>query len=142
VPRQKKKNKVLEAHLGFALGRQKFRFVLHKHWASHLHWDLRLGKDGVLKSWAVPKGLPDKPGIRRLAIQVEDHDLDYINFQGVIPEGYGAGKVIIDDNGTYDLLEFSQDRVRFVLNGKKIRGWFTMYRVKEKQWLITRLMDN
>jgi len=115
---------------------------LHKHWASHLHWDFRLEKDDVLKSWAVPKGLPEKSGIRRLAIQVEDHDLEYISFHGVIPEGYGAGKVAIDDRGTYDLLEFNQDRIKLVLNGEKIRGGFTMYRVKEKRWLISRWMDN
>lgn len=127
---------------GTASSRQKLRFVLHKHWATHLHWDFRLEKDGVLKSWAVPKGLPNKPGIRRLAIQVEDHELEYINFHGVIPDGYGAGKVAIDDKGTYDWLEFNQNRIKLVLKGKKIRGGFVMYRIKDKQWLISRVPEN
>jgi bifunctional non-homologous end joining protein LigD len=135
VPRRKKKNNIKA--LVPAKRKRKLHFVLHKHQASHLHWDFRLEKDGVLKSWAVPKGLPDKPGIRRLAIQVEDHDLEYINFQGIISEGYGAGKVAIDDKGTYDLLEFNQDRIKLVLNGKKLQGGFAMYRIKNKQWLIS-----
>ena len=122
--------------------KNKLRFVLHKHWATHLHWDFRLEKDGVLKSWAVPKGLPKEPGIRRLAIQVEDHALDYIDFQGIIPEGYGAGKVEIDDKGTYDLVEASKDEISLVLNGEKFRSGFTLYRIKDQQWLITKWLSN
>ncbi|MDH5185655.1 MAG: ATP-dependent DNA ligase [candidate division WOR-3 bacterium] len=121
--------------------KQKSRFVLHKHWATHLHWDFRLEKDGMLKSWAVPKGLPEKSGIRRLAIQVEDHDLDYIDFQGIITEGYGTGKVKIEDNGNYESLEFEKDRIRFFLNGKKFKGGYTLFRMKDSQWLISKWKD-
>ena len=111
---------------------------MHKHWATHLHWDFRLEKDGVLKSWAVPKGLPEESGIRRLAIQVDDHALDYIDFQGIISEGYGAGKVEIDDKGTYDLIEDNKDKIRFVLYGEKFIGGYTLFKLKDTQWLITK----
>jgi bifunctional non-homologous end joining protein LigD len=101
-----------------------------------------LEKDGVLKSWAVPKGLPEKSGIRRLAIQVEDHELDYINFHGVIPEGYGAGKVEIEDKGTYESVEYGKEKISFVLKGKKFIGGYTLYRIKDKQWLVNKWKDN
>ena len=136
---------MLEAHLSSASSRKnkkKPRFVLHKHWATHLHWDFRLEKDGFLKSWAIPKGLPDRPGIRRLAIQVEDHELDYIDFQGTISKGYGAGKVKIADQGNYELIEFTSKKIRLILKGKKYHGCYNLFKINDKQWLINKLRNN
>jgi len=104
-------------------------FVIHKHQASHLHWDLRLEMDGVLKSWAVPKSPEDlsEKGVKRLAVQVEDHPLEYAKFKGVIPEGnYGAGKVEIWDNGTYILKSKDEKKIEFILNGKKLKGDYVL----------------
>ena len=116
------------------------RFVLHEHFAQHHHFDFRLEHDGVLKSWAVPKGMPEKPGERRLAIETEDHSLEYIAFSGTIPEGeYGAGEVKITDHGTYDLLVWTMDRIEFVLHGERLSGKFLILRFRkagEKQWIV------
>lgn len=102
-------------------------FVIHKHLASHLHWDLRLEMGGVLKSWAVPKEPPKEKGIKRLAVQVEDHPLEYAKFKGVIPEGnYGAGKVEIWDNGTYNLKSKDEKKIEFELKGKKLKGNYVL----------------
>jgi len=116
-------------------------FVIHKHHASHLHWDLRLEIGGVLKSWAVPKEPPIDKTIKRLAVQVEDHPLEYAKFKGTIPEGnYGAGKVEIWDNGKYKLLEKTSNKILFNLKGKKLTGNYilikTSYGSKPgKSWL-------
>jgi DNA ligase D-like protein (predicted 3'-phosphoesterase) len=118
------------------------RFVLHEHFATHHHFDLRLEHDGVLASWAVPKGLPEQAGERRLAIAVEDHPLEYISFQGTIPEGqYGAGEVKIADTGTYDLLAWEPGKIEVFLHGTRFSGHYTLVRFRkagEKEWLILR----
>jgi bifunctional non-homologous end joining protein LigD len=114
-------------------------FVIQEHHARRLHWDFRLEMDGVLKSWALPKGPPREKGERRLAVEVEDHPLEYMNFQGVIPEGnYGAGEVIIWDRGLYALLEKKPEKIKVVLKGKRLEGAFILIRKskEENHWLI------
>jgi len=116
------------------------RFVVQEHHASHLHWDFRLEKEGVLKSWAVPKGVPEEKAIKRLAVQVEDHDINYIDFEGMISEGqYGAGRVKIWDNGIYKLEDESPKRIVFELIGKRLKGKYTLVHLKDKQWLLIKL---
>ncbi|MHB1416514.1 MAG: DNA polymerase ligase N-terminal domain-containing protein [Chloroflexota bacterium] len=112
------------------------RFVVQRHQASHLHYDFRLEMDGVLKSWAVPKGPPEAPKIRRLAVQTEDHPVDYIGFAGVIPEGYGAGTVEIWDRGDYQLTERREDRYEFTLNGERLHGPYILLRTGDRNWLL------
>jgi len=94
--------------------------------------------DGVLKSWAVPKEPPLESGVKRLAVEVEDHPLDYAEFEGVIPEGmYGAGKVEIWDRGAYQLKHISSDKIEFKLNGEKMQGEYALIRFKgDKNWLL------
>ena len=123
------------------------RFVVHEHHASHLHFDFRLEIAGVLRSWAIPKGPSMNPSEKRLAIQVEDHPLDYIDFEGTIPEGdYGAGEVVIWDSGELDLIEETDDVIEFSLNGKKLKGVFSLVRLKGRgkgnQWLLIKKRDN
>ena len=117
------------------------RFVIHEHYASHHHFDFRLEMDGVLKSWAIPKHPPTEPGEKRLAILVEDHPLDYIDFEGDIPSGeYGAGRVSIWDKGSYTLLEKNENKISFSLEGMKLKGNFTLLRLKRgkkgNEWLL------
>ena len=108
------------------------RFVVHEHHARRLHWDLRLEMDNVLKSWAVPKEPPLEHGMKRLAIEVEDHDLDYIDFQGTIPEGhYGAGEVRIWDNGNYTLENRENDKIHVVFEGRKLKGRYNLIKTKQ-----------
>lgn len=115
-------------------------FVVQKHEARRLHYDLRLEMDGVLKSWAVPKEPPLEPGVKRLAIETEDHDLSYANFEGVIPEGhYGAGKVEIWDRGKYELLERTDEKIVFALHGRILSGIYVLLRFEkagEGSWLL------
>ena len=113
------------------------RFVVQEHRASRLHWDFRLELDGVLKSWAVPRGPPEEPGLRRLAVEVEDHPVDYISFEGTIPEGrYGAGSVKIWDKGSFKLKRRTDDMYEFWLKGKRLNGKYALVRLKQKNWLI------
>lgn len=113
------------------------RFVVHEHHARNLHFDFRLEMGAVLRSWAVPKNLPAVRGLKRLAISVEDHPLDYIGFEGTIPKGqYGAGKVVIWDKGDYQLLSSQKRSIEFILYGKKLKGKYGLVLMKEKQWLV------
>ncbi len=117
------------------------RFVVHEHWASHHHFDFRLETEGVLKSWAVPKGPPVEPRVKRLAVEVEDHPLDYVDFEGVIPEGeYGAGRVEIWDRGEYVLKEKTVRKIGFNLKGGKLNGDYELFWMKEEKgrglWLL------
>ncbi len=115
------------------------RFVVHMHDATNLHYDLRLGEEGVLKSWAVPKGLPIEKGVKHLAIQTEDHPAKYIDFEGMIPkEEYGGGQMWIFDTGTVQWLKKSPKGYKFQLLGKSINGLFNLYQIKEKEWIIER----
>ncbi len=116
-------------------------FVIHKHQASHLHWDLRLEMDGVLRSWAVPKE-PPKGKEKRLAIMVEDHPLEYAKFKGIIPEGnYGAGKVEIWDSGFYELKIMDSKKIEFTLHGKKMKGLYVLIKTGyvKNGWLWLKL---
>ncbi len=120
------------------------RFVVHEHEASRLHYDFRLEMDGVLRSWAIPKGPSMDASEKRLAILVEDHPLEYIDFEGIIPAGmYGAGAVVVWDNGTYDILEKKNDKISFFLKGKKLKGNFSLVHLKgkEKEWLLIKQKD-
>ena len=113
-------------------------YIIQKHAATHLHYDLRLEMDGVLKSWAVPKEPPVKAGVRRLAIQVEDHALGYADFAGTIPEGeYGAGSVEIWDKGTYKIIDRKEHKLVIEITGKKLKGSYVLVRFKGlKNWLF------
>lgn len=121
-------------------------FVVQEHHATHLHWDFRLEVAGVLKSWAIPKGPSMNPAGKRLAIQVEDHTLEYGSFEGTIPEGeYGAGQVIIWDSGTYEPLTEMEEglgkgHLIFNLSGRRLQGEFALVRLKHgatgKEWLL------
>jgi DNA ligase D-like protein (predicted 3'-phosphoesterase) len=113
-------------------------YVIQRHQATHLHWDLRLEMEGVLKSWAVPKEPPMDKGVKRLAVQVEDHPLDYAAFEGTIPEGeYGAGSVEIWDKGIYVLVDKKPNKIIFEIKGERLKGTYCLLRFKEdKNWLF------
>ena len=121
-------------------------FVVHEHHSSHLHYDLRLELDGVLKSWAVPKGPPTDPKQKRLAVQVEDHPYSYGSFEGTIPEGeYGAGQVLIWDTGTWTPegdphAGLKKGHLSFTLHGKYLKGRWNLVRTnlgdQQKNWLL------
>ena len=113
-------------------------YVIQKHSATHLHYDLRLEMDGVLKSWAVPKEPSTVPSVKRLAVQVEDHPVIYAAFEGTIPEGeYGAGTVEIWDKGAYKLIDRKEDKLIVDIDGKRLKGIFVLVRFKDqKNWLF------
>jgi DNA ligase D-like protein (predicted 3'-phosphoesterase) len=114
------------------------KFVVQKHDATHLHYDFRLEMDEVLKSWAIPKEPPTEPNIKRLAVEVEDHPVSYMTFEGTIPEGeYGAGTVEIWDKGTYTLRSRNKNKIVFALQGERLVGDYVLVRFKEdKNWLF------
>lgn len=115
-------------------------FVVQEHRARRIHWDLRLERDGVLRSWAVPKGVPRETGVRRLAVETEDHPLDYGSFEGVIPKGqYGAGTVEIWDRGFYVPIKWQRDKIEVFIAGERLKGRYELIKMKEdKQWLLFR----
>ena len=115
-------------------------FVVHRHHASHLHYDLRLEQEGVLKSWAVPRGLPPHPGVKRLAVQTEDHPMKYLTFNGTIPKGqYGGGDMWIYALGKYRITKEKKDGFYFRLSSKEVNGEFRIYKIKEKEFLLERV---
>lgn len=129
-------------------------FVIQKHHAGSLHYDFRIESEGVLKSWAVPKGPSTDPRDKRLAIQVEDHPLGYATFEGIIPEGYGAGTVIVWDKGTYknttkkhgELIPLEQGldagHIEIELKGKKLKGLYALTRFRgDNNWLLVKVDD-
>ena len=115
-------------------------FVIQEHHSHKLHYDLRLERDGVLRSWAVPKGVPEAPGAKHLAVAVEDHPLEYAKFEGTIPAGeYGAGEVTIWDSGTYDTRTWEDDKIEVTLHGKRLWGHYVLVRfrrARKNEWLI------
>ena len=126
------------------------RFVIQKHRASALHYDFRLEAAGAMRSWAVPKGPSLDPRQRRLAMEVEDHPLEYANFEGIIPEGeYGGGTVMIWDEGAWAPMEEEADpakaidkgEIRFVLAGKKLKGSWALVRTGDRKWLLMKRKD-
>ncbi len=139
---KKRKFDVTPEPKGVVSKKGKKRFVVQEHHARALHWDFRLEIGGVLKSWAIPKVPPRKIGIRRLAMSVENHPIEYINFAGVIPKGnYGAGRVIIWDKGEFDLEKNKRDEILFKLNGLKLKGKYALIKPKDsrsgkKAWLF------
>ena len=114
-------------------------FVIQEHHARRLHWDFRLERDGVLVSWALPKGVPDDPATNHLAVHTEDHPLEYANFEGMIPKGeYGGGEVTIWDRGSYEALKWAPDEVKVVLHGRRLDGGWVLFQTKGNQWMIHR----
>jgi bifunctional non-homologous end joining protein LigD len=116
------------------------RFVVQEHHARRLHWDLRLERDGVLASWAVPKGIPVDPKRNHLAVRTEDHPLEYLNFQGEIPQGsYGAGVMRVWDRGTYRAEKWSEREVMVTLDGERVHGKYVLFRTRGNDWMIHRM---
>ena len=112
-------------------------FVIQDHHARSRHDDLRLEKGGVLVSWAVPKAVPLKAGLKRLAVQTEDHPMDYANFEGEIPEGhYGAGKVKIREKGKVNILKWDKKIIEFEMLGKKYKGVYVLVNTKGKNFIL------
>src|ERR1700744_3623900 len=153
--------KTAEPKAGKSKDKDKLLFVIQKHDASHLHYDFRLEMDGVLKSWAIPKGPSTDPSVKRLAMMVEDHPFDYRDFEGIIPQGeYGGGTVIVWDEGTYEPIEeikgkkaqekhllkqLKSGSLKIKLHGKKLKGEFALVKTHgmgENGWLLIKHNDD
>lgn len=124
-------------------------YVIQRHQASRLHFDLRLQRGSILKSWAIPKTPPEKTGDKRLAVETEDHPLDYAGFKGTIPQGqYGAGTVEIWDQGTYEPLDWKSSKIVIDIHGRKLKGAFALIKLRPKEgeknvnWLFFKLKDD
>jgi bifunctional non-homologous end joining protein LigD len=116
------------------------RFVVHQHHARRLHWDLRLERDGVLASWALPKGVPQDPKENRLAVRTEDHPLEYLDFEAEIPKGeYGAGRIEIWDRGTYEAEKVRGDELILTFAGERVKGKYALFQTKGDNWMIHRM---
>lgn len=116
------------------------RFVIQEHHASALHWDFRLERDGVLVSWALPKGLPEDPKVNHMAVHTEDHPMEYLTFAGEIPAGeYGGGSVSLWDSGRYDTVKWRDDEVMVALHGKRSHGRFVLFQTGGDKWMIHRM---
>lgn len=116
------------------------RFVVQQHDATRLHWDLRLEHDGVLVSFALPRGLPWSPGDNRLAVHTEDHPLEYLDFHGEIPAGeYGGGSMTIWDRGAYESRTFADDKVVATLHGERVEGTYALFPIRDRNWMIHRM---
>ena len=152
-------SKTLEPSGGKGKGKKRQIFVIQEHDATNLHYDFRLEVDGVLKSWAVPKGPSMNPSEKRMAVNTEDHPIEYADFEGTIPEGeYGGGTVIVWDGGTYDNIReekddhkmsmsesFDDGKIEVRLHGKKISGGFVLIRTGKKgtnKWLLKKMKDD
>jgi len=148
VYRTKRKFSVTPEPRGRQARRKGSAFVIQKHAATRLHYDLRLEHDGVMKSWAVTRGPSLVPGEKRLAVRVEDHPVEYNSFEGIIPEGeYGGGTVMIWDRGTWEPevadvgKALAKGDLKFVLRGRKLRGSWALVRMRDRQWLLIKHRD-
>ena len=133
---------ISEGNLGKEV--EKRIYVVQEHHASHLHWDLRLEMNDALRSWAVPKKPPEAVGVKRLAVEVEDHPMEYAFFEGEIPEGeYGAGLVTLWDRGTYDALTVNENKIVFTIHGERLKGNYCLLRTRfggvAKNWLFFKM---
>ena len=132
--------KTAEPRGGGDTGATEGRFVVQEHNARNLHWDLRLEHDGVLVSWALPRGIPEHPDENRLAVHTEDHPLEYLEFEGEIPKGeYGAGTMEVWDSGTYDAEKFRDNEVIATFQGERFKGRYALFATRGKDWLIHRM---
>ncbi len=121
-------------------GKDESRFVIQQHSATRLHWDLRLERDGVLVSWALPRGVPWNPKENHLAVHTEDHPMEYLDFRGDIPEGsYGAGSMSVWDHGTYETEEWEDRKAVVVFHGQRARGKYALFATRGNDWMIHRM---